>query len=182
MDNQQIIDIAQHSIKQKVLSNIDWEPDLVDPWMQTHAGVFTTLYTDTGDLRGCVGVPYPDHPIGKAIAISARRSATDDYRFSPVTPEELDSITISVEVLSEFTPIMYDDLDDLLHQIEIGTMGLTVKYKDYAALFLPRVAKEQGWDPHDYVVNLCRKGYIPPSFIGVKPVEFASFTTQFFSQ
>ena len=46
-------------------------------------GIFVTL-TLAGDLRGCIGFPYPVMPLGDAIEDAAVAAATGDPRFPPV--------------------------------------------------------------------------------------------------
>lgn len=65
------------------------------------AGVFVSLHKD-GRLRGCIGTIQPVRScIAEEITDNAISAATRDPRFSPVRLEELDSLEISVDVLSE---------------------------------------------------------------------------------
>ena len=65
------------------------------------AGVFVSL-KKSGKLRGCIGTIEPVKPtIDQEVADNAVAAATRDPRFTPVTLEELDDITISVDVLSK---------------------------------------------------------------------------------
>jgi len=56
-------------------------------------GVFTTL-TKHGELRGCIGFPYPIKRLDEAIIESAISAATNDPRFPPVKLEEMDEIIV----------------------------------------------------------------------------------------
>lgn len=49
-------------------------------------GVFVTL-TDGGELRGCIGFPYPTAPLGEALREAAVAAAIHDPRFYPVRAE-----------------------------------------------------------------------------------------------
>lgn len=64
------------------------------------AGVFVTLWTRRGELRGCVGTVSPKE---KSVAAEtwrmAREAAFGDSRFSPVTRRELPDLTLEVSVL-----------------------------------------------------------------------------------
>jgi len=184
MDKDRILEIAEESINQIVIHNSEWLPVLDQDWLQPKRGVFTTLYSNQPNktLRGCIGIPMPIHPVGHAIAISARKSATQDPRFPRVIQDELDQISLSVEILSEIEPIEYESISDLHGEIILGETGLLVEYQNYSALFLPRVPTEQNWDKDQYLAHLCKKAYIPPSFIGDKPLKFSKFTTEFFEQ
>lgn len=63
------------------------------------AGVFVTIHKN-GKLRGCIGTISPTQDsIAKEIITCAIWAATEDYRFSPVRPEELDLLSVHVDVL-----------------------------------------------------------------------------------
>jgi AmmeMemoRadiSam system protein A len=63
--------------------------------------VFVTLHTLDGDLRGCIGTFLPTtQDLAHEIAQNAISAALEDPRFEPVSPEELDDIVVSVDVLS----------------------------------------------------------------------------------
>lgn len=64
------------------------------------AGVFVTLRTWEGGLRGCVGSVHPTQPdLAAEVARSAVLAATRDPRFEPVTVSELTELHIEVTVL-----------------------------------------------------------------------------------
>jgi len=67
-------------------------------------GVFVTL-TRGGELRGCIGLPYPVAPLGKAIVEAGTSAALQDPRFPPVGPEELGLIRVELTVLTMPAPI-----------------------------------------------------------------------------
>lgn len=66
------------------------------------AGVFVSIHTKSGELRGCIGTFAPTQEnIAQEIIHNAIESATGDPRFPPVTPAELPSLIYSVDILSE---------------------------------------------------------------------------------
>jgi len=76
------------------------------------AGVFVSIKKE-GQLRGCIGTIAPAcQNIAEEIIMNAISAGTRDERFSPVTPDELDSLVYSVDVLGPpervYTP---EDLD-----------------------------------------------------------------------
>lgn len=76
------------------------------------AGVFVSLKKE-GQLRGCIGTLQPVQPtLAEEVVENAVSAATRDPRFQPVTLEELDIITISVDVLSKPEPVTgYEELN-----------------------------------------------------------------------
>ena len=74
--------------------------DLPAELLDRRAGVFVSLHRE-GRLRGCIGTIRPVRgSIAEEIAANAVSAATEDPRFPPVGPEELESLEISVDVLS----------------------------------------------------------------------------------
>ncbi|MDF1536674.1 MAG: AmmeMemoRadiSam system protein A [bacterium] len=76
------------------------------------SGAFVSLKKG-GQLRGCIGTILPvTGTLGDEVARNAVSAATRDPRFAPVAPEELDQITVSVDVLTAPQPVSSpDDLD-----------------------------------------------------------------------
>ena len=115
-------------------------------------GVFVTLNNryDTGkELRGCIGRQYPVMPLGDAIILSAINAATEDPRFNPVTPGELETIEIEVTVLT-MPERLEGKKSELPGKIEVGKHGLIVQRGGYSGLLLPQVAVEHGFDVEEF--------------------------------
>ncbi len=123
-------------------------------------GVFTTL-TKHGELRGCIGFPYPVKRLDEAIIESAISSAVNDPRFPPVKLEEMDEIVVEVTVLTPPEKIEAKPVDIPKH-IEIGRHGLMVKYGLYSGLLLPQVAVEYGMNEEEFLSQTCLKAGLPP--------------------
>jgi len=124
------------------------------------SGVFVTLKM-LGDLRGCIGYPYPDIPLSRALVDAAVQAATQDPRFPRVRGDELDRIAVEVTVLSEPEPLKVKPLDRPGH-ITIGRDGIIVEYGLYRGLLLPQVPVEHGWGPEEYLEYGCLKAGISP--------------------
>ncbi len=123
-------------------------------------GVFTTL-TKHGELRGCIGFPYPIKRLDAAIIESAIAAAVDDPRFQPVKLSEMNEITVEVTVL---TPPEKIDAKpkDLPKYVEIGRHGLIVKMGPFSGLLLPQVAVEYNFDAEEFLSQTCMKAGLPP--------------------
>lgn len=75
-------------------------------------GVFVTLRNGRGALRGCIGSIEPaTKSLEQEVARSAVRAAFRDSRFSPVTRDELDRLTIDVSLVGPLERI--ESLSDL---------------------------------------------------------------------
>ena len=69
------------------------------------AGAFVSL-KKAGQLRGCIGTIQPVRPtLAQEVLDNAVSAATRDPRFQPIMLEELDEITISVDVLGTPEPV-----------------------------------------------------------------------------
>ncbi len=65
------------------------------------AGVFVSI-KEEGRLRGCIGtIQATQHSLAQEIIDNAISASSRDYRFSPIEPEELEKISITVDVLGE---------------------------------------------------------------------------------
>jgi AmmeMemoRadiSam system protein A len=70
------------------------------------AGLFVSIHTLDGELRGCKGTLQPSHDslIEEIVRIAISACARDP-RFPPVRAEELERLDIKVDVLSELEPV-----------------------------------------------------------------------------
>jgi hypothetical protein len=89
--------------------------------------------------------------LAESTVNNARNAAFTDWRFQPLTAPEFEKIHIEISVLSPLRQI--DDLADFV----IGTHGIRLEKGRHAAVFLPQVAPEQGWDQRTTLEHLCRK-------------------------
>lgn len=123
-------------------------------------GVFTTL-TKHGNLRGCIGFPYPIKRLDEAIIESAISAAVDDPRFEAVRLSEMDEITVEVTVLTPPEKIEAKP-KDLPEHVEIGKHGLIVRMGPFSGLLLPQVAVEYSMDSEEFLSETCMKAGLPP--------------------
>ena len=80
------------------------------PVFNEKRGVFVTL-TRNGQLRGCIGFPYPVMPLGDAIENAAVAAALEDPRFPGVKKDELNFLDFEVTVLTVPVPLDCDPAD-----------------------------------------------------------------------
>lgn len=152
-------------------------PDLPegDPALLRERAVFVTLHKH-GQLRGCIGSLEPREPLAAAVRSSAISAATQDPRFPPVTPDEVDDLQIEISVLSPLRRIERPE------DITVGVHGVVVARGMRRGVFLPQVAPEQGWDRDTMLSYLCaHKAGLPPD-AWRRDCELYVFTTQVFSE
>jgi hypothetical protein len=143
-------------------------------------GIFVTL-TKVGELRGCIGFPYPVMPLGDAIEDAAVAAATGDPRFPPVRKEELDSIGLEVTILTVPNPIVGEPTKRP-EKIEVGRHGLIVRGRGTSGLLLPQVATEYGWDSTTFLDHTCIKAGLPERCWTYANVEVLTFEGQIFTE
>ncbi|WP_456370817.1 TIGR00296 family protein [Geoglobus sp.] len=143
-------------------------------------GVFTTL-TKHGELRGCIGFPYPIKRLDEAIIDSAISAATQDPRFLPVKLEEMDEIEVEVTVLTPPEKLSVPP-EERARAIEVGRHGLMVVYGPYSGLLLPQVAFEYGMDEEEFLTHTCLKAGLPPDCWLMEGVEVYTFEGQIFRE
>lgn len=81
------------------------------PFYRGRAACFVSL-KQHGELRGCIGTLTPAEPdVGREIARNAHSAAFQDPRFPPVRDDELEGLTVSVDVLSPSEPCSTKELD-----------------------------------------------------------------------
>jgi len=139
------------------------------------AGVFVTLHTGTGDLRGCIGTFSDETPLYRAIQEMAVAAATSDPRFPSVTEKELESLTIEISVLSSLTPAKAEE-------VEVGRHGIYITRSFSRGVLLPQVAVEQGWDRETFLEQTCVKAGLPPNAYKSAQTTIEVFTAQVFSE
>ncbi len=156
-------------------------PDLkLTPVFSGKRGVFVTLTRD-GDLRGCIGLPYPVMPLGEAITCAARAAALEDPRFPPVGKDELPLIALEVTVLTVPVPLLGEPAERPANVI-VGKHGLIVRGMGTSGLLLPQVATEYGWDSTTFLDHTCAKAGLPGRCWKNGNVEFLTFEGQIFSE
>ncbi len=147
------------------------------------AGVFTTLSTHPeGALRGCVGFAEPVMPLKEAIVASAVAAATEDGRFEPVSPAELDAIVVELSLLTAPKPILGSSPEDVIKKVIVGRHGLIVREGRRGGLLLPQVAVELKWNPQEFLEHTCSKAGQPADFWKDPRATVFAFEAEIFAE
>jgi AmmeMemoRadiSam system protein A len=107
-------------------------------------------------LRGCIGALQASQPLGLDVQEHAAAAASEDYRFPPVQPQEVDQLVIEISRLSPSRDLDYADADDLLKKLRPGVDGVVLHRGFQRATFLPQVWANVP-DPADFLTQLCFK-------------------------
>jgi AmmeMemoRadiSam system protein A len=108
-----------------------------------------------GILRGCIGFIEPVFPLYETVIRGAIYAACQDYRFPPVTADELNDLEIEISVLTTPEKIRNPQV------IEVGRHGLIIAKGENKGLLLPQVAVENGWGLKEFLEQACLKAGLP---------------------
>jgi len=148
---QLLLGIARDSIHGAVRNNpADPESfEAPDRVLQTNCGVFVSVYV-AGELRGCLGTFSEDEPLWKNVRRLAASAATEDHRFRPLLPEDMEELRIEISVLSPRQKIRN------ISEIQPGKHGIYIQKGLNRGTLLPQVATAQGWDAEEFLGNCAR--------------------------
>ncbi len=159
-----LVELAKQTVETYVREGKAPElPKELTPEMKEQAGVFVSIHK-LGELRGCIGTFEPaTNNVAEEIMSNAIASATRDPRFHPITPDELEDLEYSVDVLTSPEPV--DSQDEL----DPRKYGVIVQAGYSRGLLLPDL---EGVDTVEQQINICRqKAGIPMS----EPVKLYRF-------
>jgi uncharacterized protein (TIGR00296 family) len=154
-EKKELLNLARITIEKYLEDGSKEYPETGNPGYREKRGVFVTLHKK-GDLRGCIGYPLPTKPLIEAVVDNAISSAAEDFRFDPVSPDELEDIDIEISILTE--PQKVGSYKDVV----VGRDGIIISKGLMRGLLLPQVPIEQGWNLEEYISYGCRKAGLPP--------------------
>jgi len=124
------------------------------------AAFVTILTYPERELRGCIGYVEPVKPLAQTVMEVAVAAATQDPRFPPMSPGELDHVVVEVSVLGDHTP--FRPARRALPYIRIGETGIIIRRGPFSGVLLPEVPVEYCWDPETFIAETCVKAGMPP--------------------
>jgi AmmeMemoRadiSam system protein A len=131
------------------------------PRLREARGVFVTLRLPpkqeggASSLRGCIGTVVSSRPLYRNVVEMAANSARADPRFPPVTVEELPWLRVEVSALTPLVSVPGPEA------VRPGVHGVQLTSGNAGALFLPQVAREQGWGTEQLLTHLALKAGLP---------------------
>jgi len=143
-----LVELAKETVETYVMEGKINEPQKITPEMQEKAGVFVSIHK-LGQLRGCIGTFEPhEKNVAEEVMANAVSSATRDPRFPSISPDELEDLDYSVDVLTKPEPA--DSKDEL----DPKKYGVIVEAGFRRGLLLPDL---EGVDSVDYQIDICRQ-------------------------
>lgn len=127
---------------------IEVPKELPEEMYSGKAGVFVSIKED-GKLRGCIGtIQAVQASIAEEIIENAISASTRDSRFSPIEPDELDRLVISVDVLGGMEAI------DSPEELDVEKYGVVVTKGYKRGLLLPNL---EGVDTVEEQIGIAKR-------------------------
>jgi len=169
--------------RESILSYFEREEPAIPKKSYEKRGAFVTLKTyPGGELRGCIGYPYPIKELYAAVSECAVSSAFHDPRFPPLEKKGLDSVIVEVSVLTPPKPVTVKHPEEYLQKIIVGKHGLIAEFRGFSGLLLPQVPVEWNWDVKTFLEQTCIKAGLPPQMWLNPEISFYSFEAEIFSE
>jgi AmmeMemoRadiSam system protein B/AmmeMemoRadiSam system protein A len=150
-----LLRLARQAVFLYVTENKIIEQETQNPNLLAEKGAFVTLKKN-GQLRGCIGFIEPLFPLYETVIRAAIYAAVRDYRFPPVSKEELNDLELEISVLTP--PKKIDDPS----LVRVGQHGLVISQGDKKGLLLPQVPVENHWSRETFLDQACVKAGLPP--------------------
>lgn len=168
----------EEGVKGELLSPLDFSS--LPATLQAEGASFVTL-TRKGELRGCIGALEAHQALAEDVREHAMAAALQDYRFPPVSPDELPEIDIEISRLTPTQALEYDTPEELLKRLRPCVDGVVLKYGGRRATFLPQVW-EKIPDPAVFLCYLCQKMGASPDLWQHKKLEVFTYEVEEFSE
>lgn len=152
-----LLKIARQAIESSVCGTemAAFDLEKIPVRLREKGATFVTL-TIQGSLRGCIGALEALLPLAEDVREHAIAAATQDYRFSPVRPDEVAKIKIEISRLTPPVDVDYKDANDLLGRLRPGIDGVILQDGAHRATFLPQVWEKLP-DAAVFLSYLCNK-------------------------
>ena len=143
--------------------------------LATRRGAFVTLH-HRGRLRGCIGRVVALDPLATVVAECAVSAATQDPRFAPLAPRDLQELEIEISVLSHPCQIAAPE------ELQPGVHGLLITRGRYRGILLPQVAEKHKWSREQFLEQTCCKAGLHPEDWKHPETRIEVFTAEIFSE
>lgn len=175
-EKMELLKLARMSAEAKIKENknLDVSNIVVSENLNEQCGAFVT-FNKNSNLRGCIGRFEPNIPLYKVVVEMAVAAATQDYRFSPISAQELDEVEIEISVLTPFKKIKSID------EIELGKHGIYIVKGGRAGTFLPQVVESTGWSLDEFL-GYCARDKAGIGYDGWKNADIFTYEAIVFSE
>ena len=188
-DGKELIQFARDNIEYYLKNNEGvMIPEGIREKFKENYGAFVTLNTHNvkgNPLRGCIGYIEPKFALYDVIHKVSISSATEDTRFSSVSINEMDNITIEISILTPPKILEVSSPNEYLEKIVIGRDGLIVERGMQRGLLLPQVPidHDRNWDVETFLNHTCSKAWLSSdAWKDIKGTKISSFQAIIFEE
>ncbi len=188
-DGKELIQFARDNIKYYLKNREEMMiPEVLKEKFKENYGAFVTLNTHNAKgnpLRGCIGYIEPKFALYDVIHKVSISSATEDTRFSSVSIDEMDTITIEISILTPPKILEVSSPNEYLEKIVIGRDGLIVERGMKRGLLLPQVPidHDRNWDVETFLNHTCSKAWLSSdAWKDIKGTKISSFQAIIFEE
>lgn len=103
-----------------------------------YGACFVTLEKEDR-LRGCIGSIIAHQPLVNDLVNNAKNAAFKDFRFKPVSQDEVKDLKVAISILTHPEKIEFKSEKDLLKKISAKKDGIIIKDGNHQAVYLPSV-------------------------------------------
>ncbi|HHX86685.1 MAG TPA: AmmeMemoRadiSam system protein A [Firmicutes bacterium] len=164
------VELAREALEHYLMYRSPFKlPSRLPPLFKQRSGAFVTIKKGK-ELRGCIGTVEPVRSnLAEEISANAVSAGLKDPRFNPVSLEELDQLTISVDVLTPLQKVKN------MQELDPKKYGVVVKSRSRSGVLLPDL---EGVDTVGEQVSIARrKAGITPG----EPVKLYRFQVERYS-
>ena len=117
-----LINVGREAVLSR-FEGTDFDPEeSIKERFSERRGAFTTLIShEDGSFRGCVGVPYPEFPLWKAVIKSSVSAWFEDPRFPVMGRDAMDKVIWELSILTP--PMSVGGVEG----IKVGEHGLLIE-------------------------------------------------------
>ena len=188
-DGKELIQFARDNIEYYLKNNEGiMIPEGIKEKFKENYGAFVTLNTHNvkgNPLRGCIGYIEPKFALYDVIHKVSISSATEDTRFSSVSIDEMDTITIEISILTPPKILEVSSPNEYLEKIAIGRDGLIAERGMRRGLLLPQVPidHDRNWDVETFLNHTCSKAWLSSdAWKDIKGTKISSFQAIIFEE
>jgi AmmeMemoRadiSam system protein A len=181
-DRSLLLQLARQAIEGAVRGTYPQPIDLnqLPESLRQPGATFVTL-TISGELRGCIGALEAYQPLAEDVRDHAVAAALEDYRFPPVSPQEVNQLEIEISRLTPPQALAYRTPDELLTSLRPGIDGVILRDGLHRATFLPQVWDKLP-DPVDFLDHLCAKMGARTDLWREKPLQVFTYQVEEFRE
>jgi AmmeMemoRadiSam system protein A len=140
---------------------IEVDETALPPRLLRPESAFVALSIDS-ELRGCMVDAFEAHePLYRNVLRNTILAASEDDRFPPVTPAEVEGIRIAICLLTPPEALEFADPDELIARLEPGLDGVILTADGATSSYLPDVW-ETFPDPVEFLSRLSEKAGLSP--------------------